>query len=56
MRIIKRLICCIRGHKFIKFRAPIDVELYWPGWIAWSGIKCSNGCGVGRRRKIIKKL
>ena len=55
MKIIKRLKCYLKGHKFTRFRAPIDMALSWHGWIEWSGIKCSNGCGIGRRRKNFKQ-
>ena len=51
MNLIKIFICKIKGHKFVKYRAPVDYKLSWSGWIELSGIRCNNGCGRGRKRK-----
>lgn len=54
MNVFKKIICLIQGHKIKRYRAPIYAPLSWPGWIAWSGVKCVR-CYKTRRRKLPAK-
>lgn len=52
---IKYLICYFKGHNFKKFRAPLNINFSWIGWVEWSGIKCTR-CYKKNFRRINKEI